>query len=141
MLRSAPLSLAIILTALVIGLILERSVTPRMSNEYLEQAAQYGVEKNLATPPRPFHFDGCTLFPDRIGETSFLTACLNHDIAYWYGGSSSQRRHADQVFRQDIRESGSFGLWLQWPMYGAVRVFGDTRVLRQFDANWGFGYN
>ena len=141
MLRHAPLSLAIILTVLVIGLILERSVRPQMSAEYLILATQYGIDNNFAAPPRPFHFDGCTLFPDRIGATSFLEACLAHDIAYWYGGSSSQRRHADQVFRQDIRESGSFGRWLQWPMYSAVRIFGNTWILRQFDANWGFGYN
>ena len=82
MFQNAPVSLAVILTVLVIGLILERSVTPRMSQEYLQQAAQYGTENNLATPPRPFHFDGCTFFPDRIGETWFLAACLDHDIAY-----------------------------------------------------------
>lgn len=141
MLRNAPVSLAIILTALVIGLIAERNITPSTTTKHIERATLYGVENNLTTPPRPFHFGGCTLFPDRIGDSSFLEACLTHDIAYWYGGSSSQRRHADQVFRQDIRESGSFGRWLQWPMYGAVRLFGNTWVLRQFDANWGFGYN
>ncbi len=141
MLRSASVSLAIALTAIVVGLIIERNILPSTTSEHRNQATQYGIENNLGTPPRPFHFDGCTLFPDRIGATSFLEACLTHDIAYWYGGSSSERRQADQVFRHDVRDSGAFGPWLQWPMYGAVRLFGDTWVLRQFAANWGFGYN
>ena len=141
MFRNASISLAIFLTAVVIGLIIERSITPKLTAEHIEQATLYGEKNQLTTPPRPFHFDGCTLFPDRIGQTSFLDACLTHDIAYWYSGSTDQRHQADQVFQEDIRASGPAGVWLHWPMYVAVRVFGDTWILRQFDANWGFGYN
>ncbi len=133
--------IAIVLTAIVIGLILERNLHPTQTTQYREVAVQYGLQKQKETPPRQFYFDGCTLFPDQIGSTSFLSACLNHDIAYWYGGTVAERKAADQTFRQEVANSGQFGTWLQWPMYGAVRLFGDTFVLRPFNANWGFGYN
>ena len=141
MFRHASLWLAILLTAIVIGLVLERSLTPTTSSQHRERATQYGIDNQLPVPPRPFHFDGCTLFPDRVGQTSFLAACLQHDIAYWYGGSSAERKMADQQFREAVQAAGPAGAWLQWPMYAAARVFGDTWLLRQFNANWGFGYN
>lgn len=54
-------------------------------------------------PPElaPFHSDGCTAFPDSDRDTrvSWADCCLEHDIAYWVGGSRHDRLHADRRLR------------------------------------------
>ena len=124
-----------------VAVFIERSFLPETTDEHVNKALSYGDLNELATPPKPFYFDGCTLFPDKIGSVSFLSACLQHDIAYWYGGSSEDRKQADLVFKQDIKDLGMVGSVFSLPMYLAVRIFGDTWLMKQFGANWGFGYN
>lgn len=131
----------ILVFIILVSLVIERSFLPETTQEHVDEALLYGEVYGLPTPPNDFYFDGCTLFPDNIGSVSFLSACLQHDIAYWYGGSSEERKQADLVFRKDVRELGAVGSFLSVPMYVAVRMFGDTWILKQFGANWGFGHN
>lgn len=122
-------------------LTLERMHTPIPTTSELQAAYQYGVWQGKDTPPQPFVFDGCTLFPDSVLGTSFRQACLQHDIAYWYGGTTAERAAADQTFRETIADQGIIGTILHTPMYASIRLFGDTALLRPINANWGFGYN
>jgi len=43
-------------------------------------------------PPHAFTTDGCSMSPD--GDWS--DCCVDHDIAYWCGGSRDDRREADR---------------------------------------------
>jgi hypothetical protein len=47
---------------------------------------------------QPFSTDGCSLFPDRalVGKADWCHCCLEHDLAYWRGGTVDQRLKADQ---------------------------------------------
>lgn len=126
----------------VFGLvIIERAKLPVTTSTLREAAQEFGAKKAKAIPPQPFIFDGCTLFPDRLLNTSFQDACLVHDIAYWYGGSAAERLTVDQNFRANIANTGQIGAILQYPMYWGVRIFGGGVLLKPFNANWGFGYN
>jgi len=52
----------------------------------------------------PFTNDGCTFFPNRSfnSDTDWSVCCLEHDQAYWQGGTEEERWVTDQVFRDCI---------------------------------------
>lgn len=128
-------------TVLTFAITLERMQIPVPTTTELRSAYQYGTWLDKPTPPRSFVFDGCTLFPDNVFGSSFRQACLQHDIAYWYGGSAAERLAADRSLRTQVAAAGAWGTVLQYPMYWSVRVFGASVLLRPINANWGFGYN
>ena len=74
--------------------------------------------------------EDCSLAPDIT-----LQCCIQHDQAYYYGGSRPDRHSADVAFRQCLQEEG----WpvLSWVHYGAVRIGGHPLVPLWF--RWGFG--
>lgn len=136
-----PYLLICSITILAFAITFERMHTPIPTTTELRAASNFGVTKEKPTPPRSFTFDGCTLFPDQVFGTSFRRACLEHDIAYWYGGTAAERKQADLTFKEALAKQGILGTSLQYPMYWSVRLFGDTFLLRPINANWGFGYN
>ena len=80
-----------------------------------------------------FVSDGCTLFPDgNWGE-----CCVVHDIAYWDGGSKTQRLHADQVLASCI-VNHTQSLALSNLVFLGVRL-GGTPFLPTY-WRWGFGW-
>ncbi len=125
---------------ILLALAVERSRLPETTPAMREKAEDFGEKRGKETPPLPFHFDGCTLFPDNLPGLDHQPACLDHDITYWYGGSQEERRQADQVFRREVAESGPLGPVLQYPMYIAVRIGGDSWLAEYFKAHWGFGH-
>ncbi|MGM0629311.1 MAG: hypothetical protein ACQESA_02705 [Patescibacteria group bacterium] len=130
-----------IIFVLFIAFFVERSFLPETDLEMKKIALEYGEQNGKSVPPRPFYFDGCTLFPDSVFGSSFKKACLDHDIAYYYGGEKSDRLKADIIFKKEISGTGLAGRLLSYPMYLGVRLFGDSFIARYFDSNWGFGYN
>mgnify|MGYP001590911842 CR=1 FL=1 len=62
----------------------------------------YRFERVGDLPPKLFMTDGCTLFLERFGSKNWSPACLNHDIAYWAGGTKEDRLQADNKFKQEI---------------------------------------
>ena len=44
--------------------------------------------------PADFKSDGCTFFPDR----DYRDCCVEHDKAYYFGGTLKDRRAADDEF-------------------------------------------
>jgi hypothetical protein len=52
-----------------------------------------------------FSSDGCTDSPNG----NWVHCCVEHDITYWRGGSSSERRLADNRLRQCMNKSGGPG--------------------------------
>lgn len=49
-------------------------------------------------------------------------ACIEHDFAYWMGGTSKERKIADQKLREAVIKTGH-PIWANI-MYIAVRIFG-----------------
>jgi hypothetical protein len=65
-----------------------------------------------------FTTDGCTLSPDG----NWFDCCLEHDFAYWKGGTSEERKAADKKLRECMRAKGYYVL--PWVYYYGVRLFG-----------------
>ena len=95
------------------------------------QVAQ--IEKPIE-PPADFVGDGCTMFPD--GDWG--DCCLQHDKAYFRGGTQAMRKAADGQLFSCVRAKGGFRhrvisdlMWL------GVRVGGGIFTDKPF--SWGFG--
>lgn len=82
-----------------------------------------------ASPPKPFAFDGCSLFPD--GD--YAECCLTHDMEYWCGGSFLDRVAADLRLAQCV--GGELGTL----MFVGVRLGGWSWVPGGA-FRWGYGW-
>ncbi len=92
-------------------------------------------------PAERFASDGCTFFPDKWDVTDFLAACVEHDYAYWLGGTEEERLAADIRLRERIEALGY--TFLAWVMFRVVRAAGG----RYWPASpmprrhhWGYGW-
>ena len=85
------------------------------------------------TPPHAFTSDGCSMVPDG----TWLTCCVEHDIAYWCGGSSDQRHDADRSFDACVTEKRS--ACLGTVMYAGVRAGGIPWT--PFPWRWAYGWD
>ncbi len=83
-------------------------------------------------PIRPFVTDRCTLFPD--GDWG--GCCVEHDRAYWRGGTRRQRREADIELMRCVAAKGH--PWIAMIMYIGVRIGGTPWLPTPW--RWGFGY-
>ena len=95
--------------------------------------------KNPA-PLSDFTSDGCSLFPDRslINNDDWCECCMEHDIAYWQGGTKAQRLAADKKLRDCVLErTGSEAL--AETMYQGVRFGGSPYFYNWY--RWGYGWN
>ncbi len=89
---------------------------------------------------KPFHSDGCSLFPDQnlITHKDWSDCCLEHDIAYWRGGTKAQRVAADSLLRICVlKKTGSKKL--ADLMYKGVRIGGSPHFPTWY--RWGYGWN
>jgi hypothetical protein len=86
----------------------------------------------------PFTTDGCSLFPDHLpGKGPYCECCVQHDLAYWRGGTALEREKADEAFRACVARSTHDEL-LARAMYFGVRTGGDPRYHTSF--RWGYGW-
>ena len=55
-----------------------------------------------------FTTDGCSMFPDGTPTQPKLwcQCCVDHDKAYWAGGTADERRHADVVLKECVLALG-----------------------------------
>lgn len=86
-----------------------------------------------ALPEHAFTTDGCSIWPDR----SWLGCCVEHDMAYWCGGTESRREQADRALRSCVVEdrhaiAGRI-------MYIGVRAF--AHPFWPFPWRWGYGHD
>ena len=86
----------------------------------------------------PFSSDGCSLFPDGIGENSalWLSCCADHDLSYWRGGTRAERRVADDALEQCVAAKG-------YPKVAAlmsVGVFVGGTPFLPTPFRWGYGW-
>jgi hypothetical protein len=84
-------------------------------------------------PPHAFTTDGCSAWFD--GD--WLACCIEHDMAYWCGGSSRERSSADFALRDCVAARSS-------PFNGdllhlGVRLGGHPWL--PFPWRWGYGWD
>lgn len=101
--------------------------------EALEQRAQAVCTRaRRATPPHHFTTDGCSMWPD----DGWVQCCVEHDIAYWCGGSADDRERADAGLRDCVARD--HGATLGRMMYLGVRVGGTP--WQPFPWRWAYGW-
>ena len=87
-----------------------------------------------------FVSDGCSLFPDRslINNDDWCDCCLEHDIAYWQGGTEAQRLEADKELRDCVLRKTDNPV-LADAMYQGVRLGGSPYFYNWY--RWGYGWS
>lgn len=88
-----------------------------------------------------FSFDGCSsIAPEGTPSDPALwcECCLEHDIAYWQGGTYTDRLHADEQLRSCVAEKS------QCPALGelyylGVRAGGSPYFYTSY--RWGYGFD
>ncbi len=93
--------------------------------------AQTGSQQTM---PPDFKSDGCSLFPDG----NYRDCCVEHDKAYYFGGSLKERSDADkQLYRCVKAKGGRCNKMTARIMWLGVRVGGVSFLPTPF--RWGFG--
>jgi protein tyrosine phosphatase (PTP) superfamily phosphohydrolase (DUF442 family) len=93
----------------------------------------------LAADPSPFTSDGCSLFPDGTikDRTKWCDCCLEHDKAYWQGGTADERKNADKILRDCVLER-TRDKNLAETMYLGVRAGGHPAFPAWY--RWAYGW-
>lgn len=88
---------------------------------------------NATLPPHPFTTDQCSVWPD--GD--WQLCCIEHDYAYWCGGSAKQRAQADNRLKHCVKAKG-------YPVMGNVMRLG-VRLgglsIWPLPWRWGYGWD
>jgi hypothetical protein len=103
----------------------------RLEQRALERCAGARADRRL--PPYAFTTDGCSAWPD--GD--WLECCVEHDTAYWCGGSARARAEADATLGACLARRGH-------PVLGdlmhlGVRIGGHPWL--PFPWRWGYGWD
>ncbi len=87
----------------------------------------------------PFASDGCSLFPDAslINNDDWCTCCVEHDIAYWKGGSEQQREKVDTALMRCVYKKTNDHV-LANVMFEGVRFGGSLYFYNWYC--WGYGW-
>lgn len=88
---------------------------------------------------KPFRSDGCSLFPDgtRGNRNLWLKCCIEHDKAYWRGGTREERLAADKALEACVASCGEPAIARL--MKNGVRAGGSPYWPTWF--RWGYGWN
>ena len=87
----------------------------------------------------PFKSDGCSLFPDGnlVNKDAWCECCVQHDIAYWQGGSEDQRQAADIALRNCVLAKTGNKVLAEM-MYQGVKFGGHPIYPNWY--RWGYGW-
>lgn len=98
-----------------------------------DRARSSCLKRTSQLPPRTFVTDGCSAFTN----DGWVECCVEHDAAYWCGGTAEGRRQADRQLEQCVAELGHPGLARL--MYLGVRAGAPAWVPLPW--RWGFGWD
>jgi len=86
----------------------------------------------------PFKSDGCSAFPDGTfaDRNLWLNCCIEHDKAYWAGGTKEQKEASDEKLKQCVAEIGQ--PQIADIMLKGVQVGGTPYLPTTF--RWGYGW-
>jgi len=92
----------------------------------------------IAGDLKPFKSDGCSSFPNgTISQKSlWLKCCVDHDKAYWAGGTYEKRKKADAELMACVKNVGEPEI--AQLMLAGVRVGGTPYLPTTF--RWGYGW-
>ncbi len=87
---------------------------------------------------QPFTSDGCSAFPDGtiVEKSLWRKCCVEHDKAYWAGGSVNMRKQADVALKVCVAQVGEPEIAKL--MLAGVRVGGSPYWPTSF--RWGYGW-
>ena len=87
---------------------------------------------------KPFTTDGCSDFPNGTPEHQdlWLACCIQHDLAYWMGGTYKERLEADKELKACVEKVGEPAIAKL--MLAGVRVGGTPFLPTSF--RWGYGW-
>ncbi|WP_075187978.1 hypothetical protein [Teredinibacter haidensis] len=93
----------------------------------------------LSATLKPFTSDGCSSFPDGTLKQKklWLHCCKTHDLAYWRGGSYTERKQADEQLQQCVVTAGEKEIAIL--MLAGVRVGGSPFWPTRY--RWGYGWS
>jgi len=96
------------------------------------------LQSASAAKLKPFRSDGCSAFPDGTLTEKKLwqQCCYQHDLAYWQGGTSEQRKQADYALKQCVFQVGE--PVIANLMLAGVRVGGSPYWPTRF--RWAYGW-
>ena len=93
--------------------------------------------KILFNKLKPFVSDGCPRLAKMISyprEDHWQLCCVEHDKAYWKGGSLEEKQQADSAFHSCVSERGS-------PDAGRLMYYSLRSVQKSSQVqNWGYGW-
>jgi hypothetical protein len=99
-----------------------------------------GAAQGCATDKRirPFTTDGCSAFRDGTPnhQTLWHSCCVEHDKAYWRGGTYAERVAADKALQRCVASVGEPRIGAL--MLAGVRVGGSPFWPTRF--RWGYGW-
>ena len=93
----------------------------------------------LADELAPFTTDGCSLFPNGNPQhkSLWLQCCIQHDMAYWKGGTRPERLAADLALEQCVNNLGEPEI--ARIMLAGVRAGGTPYLPSSY--RWGYGWS
>ena len=88
----------------------------------------------------PFKSDGCSLFPDGnlMNKDAWCECCVQHDIAYWQGGSEEQKEAADIALKNCVLVKTGNKVLAEM-MYQGVKFGGHPIYPNWY--RWGYGWS
>lgn len=105
----------------------------RLSMEAQDAQQQCLKKRPIANiPSQAFTTDGCSFWPD----SPWQACCVEHDKAYWCGGTAEQRQQSDQQLMLCVQVTG-YPL-TAWFMGSGVRIGGHPWL--PFPWRWGYGW-
>jgi hypothetical protein len=108
---------------------------PAQAQQLERRANEFCCQRRGPTdlPPHRFTTDGCSLWPDG----TWVNCCVDHDIAYWCGGSCEDREDADETLRECVAHHGPVGMGTI--MYVGVRA--GALPWYPFPFRWAYGWD
>ncbi len=96
-------------------------------------------DPDTANPLKPFTTDGCSMWIDGTPEQPNLWrhCCVAHDLAYWQGGSKTQRQQADADLLTCVEQAHSSGMANY--IYANVRWGGSPYWITSY--RWAYGWD
>jgi hypothetical protein len=119
---------------LIFSILLLSALAQSADAQVLEMHRRIQIRNTL----HDFASDGCSMSPDGVvvGRLEFVPCCVEHDVAYWAGGTREQKSAADLRLRQCVQEKSNE--FMADVYYQAVRVAGGPYLPTPF--HWGYGW-
>ncbi|MBN8536462.1 MAG: hypothetical protein J0M15_05380 [Deltaproteobacteria bacterium] len=127
------------------------NIRSNLSAQFKRTNALFGMVVGKDTVPiskpilRPFTSDGCSLSPNSFFEVDFTECCVEHDVAYWLGGSKDEKDKSDVQLKACIQSklnstfNNDISATVAQTYFFGVQMGGVNFLPNSF--RWGYGWN